>query len=90
MAQYLTNSVMLDALKRIQALQPIILNAGYSAHIDANFHTDWLDSSLTYITFDLVVFESNEIVKSFDFTARDTRELIDANCALAEAYAKSL
>ena len=81
---------MLDALKRVQALQPIFLNAGYSAHIDANFHTDWLDAEHTYITFDLVVFEYNDIIKSFDFSARDTRELVDATCSLAEAYAKSL
>lgn len=90
MVQHLTNSAMLDALKRVQAAQIAILNAGYSAHVDANFHTDWLDSSSTYITFNLVVFDHGCIIKAFDFTARETQETIDATCSLVEAFAKSL
>lgn len=90
MVQYSTNSAMLDALKRVQAAQIAILKAGYPAHVDANIHTDWLDSSSTYITFDLVVFGQGGIIKAFDFTARDTQETIDATCSLVEAFAKSL
>lgn len=81
---------MLDTLKKVQALQPSILEAGYSAHIDANVHPNWPDEEHTHLSFELTIFEDNEIVNSFDFTASDSEDIINATYDRAAAYTKYL
>lgn len=87
---YLSDSVMLDTLNKVQALQPSILEAGYSAHIDANVHPNWPDEENTHLSFELTIFEDNEIIRSFDFMASDPEEVINSTYDLAAAYTKYL
>ena len=90
MLTYLSDSIMLDMLKKVQELQPAILKAGYSAHIDATVHQNFLDAQNTHLSFELTVFEDNEIVKSFDFMSSDSEEVLNATYDLAVAYTKYL
>lgn len=90
MAHYLSDSVMLDALKKVQDAQVEIIKKGYSAHLDTYVHEEWLDAGVYYITFELVVFKDRTISQTFEFSARDTEGIINATVARAEAYAKTL
>lgn len=81
---------MLDTLKKVQALQVSILEAGYSAHIDANIHQNWMDVTGRHISFELVIFEDNEIIRSFEFSPSDSEDILNATYDLAVAYVKYL
>lgn len=87
---YLSNDIMLDMLKKVQELQPTILLAGYSAHIDASVHPDSPFGDGTHISFELTIFEGTEIVKSFDFNSLETEDILNATYDLAVAYTKYL
>lgn len=87
---YLSDSVMLDALKKVQALQLEILASGHSAHIDANVHPNSPFEHGTHISFELTIFEGNDIIRSFDFNAIDSEEVINGTCNIAVAYTKYL
>jgi hypothetical protein len=82
--KYLSDSVMLDTLNKVQALQASILKAGYSAHIDANVHQNWMETG-RHISFELVIFEDNEIIRSFEFSPSDPDGVLNATYDLAVA-----
>lgn len=88
--KYLSDSVMLDTLKKVQELQASILEAGYSAHIDASVHQNWMDVTGRHISFELVIFEDNEIIRSFEFSPSDPEGVLNATYDLAVAYVKYL
>lgn len=88
--KYLDDSIMLEMLEKIQPLQREILKTGHSAHIDAGPHSQWPGRSSTYISFELTIFEETEIIKSFDFSAVETREVLEATYNLAVAYTNYL
>lgn len=83
------DSVILEALKKVQGLQPELLKKGYSAQLDASIH-DNIGEDGTHLSFELTIFEGNDIIKSFDFSAYDTPEMIEATCKMAVAFTKSL
>ena len=90
MASYLSYSVMLDTLKKVQALQEDILLSGHSAHLDASVHQNLPDTQNTHISFELTIFRGNEIVYTFDFNASDSEKVLNATYDLAVAYTKYL
>ena len=83
------DSVILDALKKVQSMQPELLKKGYSAHLDASIHNS-IGEDGTHLSFVLTIFEGNDIIKSFDFSAYDTPDMIEATTAIAVAFTKSL
>ena len=88
--EYLSDSVMLDTLKKVQELQPSLLEARYSAHIDAGVQQNWPDVNGHHISFELTIFDGNEIIKSFDFYSSDSESVLNATYELAVAYVKYL
>ena len=88
--KYLDDSIMLAMLEKVQPLQIEILKTGQSAHLDGGPHSQWPDRTASYISFELTVFEENEIIKSFEFSAMETEEVLDATYGLAVAYTKYL
>lgn len=83
------DSVILEALREVQKLQPMLLKKGYSAHLDAAVHNS-IGEDGTHLSFELTIFEGNDIIKSFDFSAYDTPDMIEATTAMAVAFTKSL
>ena len=88
--KYLSDSVMLDTLKKVQALQAEILTTGRSAHIDAYIHENFPEIDMHHISFELTIFEGNKIIRSFDFTSADSEDILNATYDLAVAYVKYL
>lgn len=87
--KHLENSVMLDALKKVQEVQVDITKAGLSAWIQANTSESVMEDE-SRIYFELIVFDDSSIVQKFEFDAFDTKEHIDAKVAMAQAYSKTL
>ncbi len=88
--KYLSDSVMLDTLNKVHALQLEALKKGYSAHIDANVHQNWPEADRTHLSFGLTIFGEREIIQSFDFSSSDPEGVLDATYDLAVAFVKSL
>lgn len=88
--KYLSDSVMLDTLNKVQALQVEALKKGYSAHIDAYTHQNWPEVDGTHLSFGLTIFGEREIIRSFDFSSSDPEGVLDATFDLAVAFVKSL
>ena len=73
MANYLSNETMLELLKEAQQKQIELLNAGLSAHLDANLHENTFPSDGgTHISFDMYVFDGNMLDKTYNFSATDS------------------
>lgn len=87
---YLSDSVMLDTLKKVQPLQVEALKKGYSAHIDAYTHQNWPYADGHHLSFGLTIFGEREIVRTFDFSSSDPEDVLDATYDLAVAFVKSL
>lgn len=88
--KYLSNAFMLDMLSKVQPYQGKVLATGRSAHIDGHYHEPFLDDDPGTIGFDFSVFESNTLVKSFEFSATDTEEQVEAVLATLVAYVNTL
>ncbi len=90
MLTYLPDSVMLDTLKKVQELQATILQAGYSAHVDADVHQNIFNKDDRHLSFELTIFKDTDIIKSFDFMSYDSEDVLVATYDLAVAYTKYL
>lgn len=75
--KHISDEKMLDVLAKVQTQQASILRKGYSIHIDASIHEDLVDNE-HYIGIDVTFFDENTLIKSFDFSAFDTEEELDA------------
>lgn len=81
---YLSNAFMTDLLGKVQQQQLQLLSKGFSAHLDANFHENFVTDG-NHITFTLAVFEGNDMLKTYDFEAHKTEEQLNATLALLTA-----
>lgn len=87
--KHISDEKMLDVLAKVQTQQAFILRKGYSIHIDASVHEDLVDDE-HYIAIDVTFFEENTLINSFDFSALDTEEELEATYAMLVAYIDSL
>ena len=76
---------MLETLQKVQQLQVEVLKTGRDCHVDAGVYVSTLDSD-THIGFDVIIFEDNEIDKSFEFSYTDSEKELKAELAKFEAY----
>ena len=88
--KHISDEFMLDMLSKVQPLQSDILKSGRSAHLDAHVHKGLWDPSDTHISFDVIVFEGNTLVKNFEFSSCDTEEEVEAVLASFVAYVHAL
>lgn len=84
MANYLSNEVMLETLKKVQPYQVEIFKTGRHCHLDGGMYRNILFGN--HVGFDITVFEGNEIVRQFEFSADMTRAELDAEIASLAAY----
>lgn len=73
MPTYQTPNFMADLLEKVQVLQLIVLklNDGHSLHVDLNSSEDHFGSTGRHISFDVTLFDGNDLVKSWDFMGQD-------------------
>ena len=93
MARFISNEIMLDILSEVQKQQIILLDAGFCAHLDANIHenTSWdVDPGGSHISFELIVFDGDQIDKRYEFDPRETEEQVRAWLALLIADVNAL
>lgn len=83
---YLPNSIMLEMLKKVQNLQSEIIISGRSCHLDAGVHEDLFFEGGTHISFDVTVFDENELVRQFDFSSNLNEEELNAEYQCLVAY----
>lgn len=75
---------MLETLKKVQPFQVEIINSGRHCHIDGGMYRSSLLGN--HVGFEVTVFECNEIVRQFEFSADMTRAELDAEIASLAAY----
>lgn len=86
MDKYLSDSIMLEMLAKVQPLQAEILKTGRSAHVDAGVHEPIFGDGASHISFGVTIFEENDIVRDFDFSSSDTQEELEAEYVSLKAY----
>lgn len=84
MAIYQNHEVMLETLKKVQPFQVEIIKAGLPCHLDGGMYRSKLLGD--HIGFDVTVFEGNEIVRQFEFSADMSQAELDAEIASMAAY----
>ena len=79
MITYQPTKFMTDLLRKVQVLQLAVagINDGHSLHVDVNSNEDNFGSTGYHISFDVTLFEGNEIVKSWDFTAYEDADTLN-------------
>lgn len=83
--EYLSDSIMLEMLKKVQPLQADVLKTGRSFHLDASVNHSYVYGG-DYINFGVTIFEGNEIIRDFDFSSTMSQEELDAEYACLAAY----
>lgn len=82
---FLSDSIMLEMLKKVQPLQVEILKTGRTCHVDAGVgYSSLYDKS--HIGFEVVIFEELDLVKDYDFSSVVTEEELNAEFACLQAY----
>lgn len=77
---------MLEMLAKVQQQQIEILKTGRSCHVDASVSEHYYNDTGEHISFDVTIFEQNELVRSFDFYHNMTQEELDAEYGCLVAY----
>ena len=83
--EYLSDSIMLEMLKKVQQQQVEILKTDRSAHLDSGVHEN-LHEYGHHISFDLNIYENNSHVRDFEFSSTMSQEELDAEYACLAAY----
>lgn len=84
MINHQSHEVMLETLKKVQPFQVEIIKAGLHCHLDGGMYRNALFSD--HVGFEITVFEDNEIVREFEFSAVMSRAELDAEVASLAAY----
>lgn len=73
MITYQTTKFMMDLLQKVQVLQLAVagINDGHSLHVDVNSNEDHFGDTGRHISFDVTLFDGNELVQSWDFMGQD-------------------
>lgn len=73
MPTYQTPQFMSDLLEKVQVLQLAVagVNNGHNLHVDLNSNKDHFGGTEHHISFDVTLFDGNELVKSWDFMGQD-------------------
>lgn len=82
----LSDTFMLDLLRRAQPYQALLTNAGFATHIDSYYGE--LDND-HYISFDVTVFYGHEIMETFYFSPFISEAANDAELSSFVAFANS-
>ena len=78
MITYQTTKFMTDLLQKVQVLQLAVagVNDGHSLHVDLGSHENGFGQDGYHITFDVTLFDGNDIVQSWDFMAQDDADVL--------------
>ena len=73
MITYQPTKFMTDLLQKVQVLQLAVagVNNGHSLHVDLNSSEDHFGGTEHHISFDVNLFDGNDLVKSWDFWGQD-------------------
>ena len=79
MLTYQTPQFMADLLEKVQALQRTVLelNDGHSLHVDTNSNTDYVYGTGFNASFDVILFDGTDLVKSWDFMSNDDADTLN-------------
>lgn len=78
MITYQTTKFMTDLLQKVQVLQLAVagVNDGHCLHVDLNSIEDHFGGTEHHISFDVTLFDGNDLVQSWDFMAQDDADVL--------------